>query len=354
VLSVEQGWADSWHNEVSSQLSAEYETNPAMTPTSLGSIRRVVFGPSYTLIGQVGTNELKAGLAVSIYRSSNHVLSPNREDPSVFFDWTHHSETSEFGISPRYSETATSDSGIDATQPVPVSSIRASRSLTGRWNKELNERSSLSADGSFDAVTYRGSGNYIDYSTRTGNLRLSHDVSEKSKGYLRLSGQKYVPIGTASSTRLASATFGLNWKISDYLEGSLEIGKTKSSGVKTATNGSASIQYAGPLSQLILEADRQVSPSGLGGFVKADHLGGNWNYSLSERSNMGIDLEWWKNLSTNIYNIRTSTGVWLQHNFSPLWAGRMKYQEYMLTGGGVVSISSNVIGVSLAYINSDF
>lgn len=347
-----QGCADSWRNAVSARTSIEYETNPAMIPADPGSVRRTLFEPSYALIGQTGANELEARLALQIARSSNHTLSPNREDPSVFFDWSHHLDAGELGISSRYAEIATRDAGIDATSPVPVSSTRVSRTMSGRLSKEMSERNSLSAEGSFEGVSYKGGGNYVDYSTRSGSLRLSHAISELSTTFLRVSGEQYVPTDGSPSSRHAVATLGLDWKV-EYLDWSMQLGRYRGDG-NTGMEGGASVHYTGRQAQLALNANRRILSSGLGGFVKVDQLVGNWSYALSERNNIGIDLQWWKNLSTTFYNIRTTTGIWLEHNFSPSWVGRTNYLHNILTGGGVVSASSNIIGVTLVYTNSDF
>jgi len=352
MLIARQGCADSWQNAVSSRASIEYETNPAMIPANPGSVRRILFEPSFTLVGQIGANELETGLALQVARSSNHNLSPNREDPSVYFDWSHHSDAGELGLSSRYAEIATRDAGIDATRPVPVSSTRASRTMSGRMSKDLSERNSLSAEGSFEGVSYKGGGNYVDYSTRSGSLRLSNAISELSTIFLSVSGDKYVPTDGGPSSRHAVATLGLDWKL-EYMDWSMRLGRYKGGG-STRMEGGASVHYTGQQAQLALNANRQISSSGLGGFVKVDQLVGNWNYALSERDNIGIDLQWWKNLSTTFSNIRTTTGIWLQHNLSPSWAGRMNYLHNILTGGGVFSASSNIIGVSLVYTNSDF
>jgi hypothetical protein len=167
-----------------------------------------------------------------------------------------------------------------------------------------------------------------------------------------VSGNKYIPAGGGPSSRYGLATFGLEWKV-EYMDLSMQLGKYKGGG-NTGMQGGGTMQYTGQQTHLALNADRQISSSGLGGFVKNDHVSGNGSYSLSERSNMGIDLDWWKNLSTTFYNIRTTTGVWLQRNLSPSWVGRMNYQHNILTLGGVVSASSNIIEVSLVYTNSDF
>jgi hypothetical protein len=131
MLFTEKVWADSWQQAVSSRVSTEFETNPAMYSTYPGGVWRFLFEPSYTLMEHAGENELKAGLVLHIVRSSNPTLSQNSDGPSVFFDWLRQSEFGEFHISPRYDEIATRDAGVDATGVSPTASTRASRSISG-------------------------------------------------------------------------------------------------------------------------------------------------------------------------------------------------------------------------------
>ena len=352
MLYAGQSWAETWQHAASSRISTEFDTNPAMSPTYPGSVWRALFEPSYTLTGRVGASELKAGLALQIARSSNRALSQNRDGPSVFFDWLRQSDASEFSISSRYAEIATRDAGIDATGLVPVDSTRASRSLSGRWSKALSERGTLSADGAYEGVSYKG-GTYIDYASQSGGLRYSYAWSESSTTFLSVSGVKYVPAGDGPSSRLATATLGLNWK-AGYMDWTMQAGQSKGGGGNSGLQGAASVQYTGQRAQLVLNADRQVSSSGLGGFVKADHMRGSWSYALSEYSNTGIDLGWNKNLSITTNNIRTTTGVWLQRNLNPLWGVRTYYQHNIIKGGGADGASSNILGLSLVYTHSDF
>lgn len=352
MLCTGHGWAGSWQHAVSSRVSTEFDSNPAMSPTYPGGVWRALFEPSYTLMGRVGADELKAVLALQIARSSNKTLSQNRDGPSVFLDWLRQSEAGEFGISSRYDEIATRDAGIDATGLVPEDSTRASRRLSGSWSKALSERGTLSADGAYEGVAYKG-GNYFDYSTRSGGLRYSYDWSESSTPFLRVSGEKYVPAGSGASSQLANVTLGLNWK-AEYVDLTLQVGQSKGSGGNTDLQGGFTAQYTGQRAQLVLSADRQVSSSGLGGFVKADHARGNWNYALSERSNTGIDLDWSKNRSITTNNVRTTSGVWLQRNLNPFWGVRAYYQHNIINGGGVDGASSNILGLSLVYTHSDF
>lgn len=351
MLNTGQSRADSWQHTVSSRVSTEFDTNPALSPTYPGAVKRLLFEPSYALTGRVGANDLKAGLALHLARSSNQTLSQNRDGPSVFFDWLRQSDVGEFGISSKYAEIATRDAGIDATSLVPITSTRASRALSGSWSKALSERSTLLADGAYEGVSYKG-GTYVDYATRSAGIKFSYALSERSTTFLRVSGEKYEPVGGGQSSRLARVVLGLNWK-AESVDLTMQAGKSKGGG-NTDLQGSAAVQYTGQRTLLALNVDRQVVPSGMGGFVKADQVRGSWSYALSERSNAGIDLDWRKNRSIAINNIRTTSGVWLQRNLNPLWGVRTYYLHNNIKGGAVTGASSNTLGLSLVYTNPDF
>jgi hypothetical protein len=307
------------------------------------------------LVGRTGANELKAGLALLIARSSNKTLSQNREDPNVFLDWRRQSDAGEFGLSAKYDEVATRIAEIDNTGPGFADSTRASRTMSGSWSKALSERSTLSADGSYEGVSYKG-GTYIDYSTRSGDMMFSYAWSERSTPFVKISYADYEPAGGNLLSRFANvinATLGWNWKVSDYLEGTLQAVESKVSDAKMGTQGMASVQYTGQRTGLVLNAGRQVSPSGLGGFVTVDQAKGSWSYALNERSKTGIDLGWQNNhFVTDIIN--RTTGAWLQHDLNSFWGARTYYLHRIIEQGGVGGASSNILGIALVYTHPDF
>jgi hypothetical protein len=274
----------------------------------------------------------------------------------VFLNWLRPSESGEFGINTRYAETTTRDSGgVDAAGRVPESSTRASRSLSGNWRKELSEQSSLSADTAYEKVTYKGGGTFIDYSTRSGGLRFSYIMSEQVTSFFRVSGNKYMPANGGASSTLTDATLGMNWR-AEYLDWTVQAGKSRIAGDSSSTQGSVEVHYTGQQTQLSFNAGRSITPSGLGGFVKSDSMKGRWSYALSEYSNTGIDLERRTNLSTATGNssTRSSSSIWISHNLTSLWSMRTYYQRRNNLGGGDVSASSNLLGLSLTYLNPDF
>lgn len=351
VLFTEQGWADSWQHSTSFRVATEFETNPAMLPTYKRGVWRALLDPSYTLIRSAGVNELRAGLALKIARSSNKTQSVDREDPSVFLGWRRQSDVGEFGVSAKYDEVATRATETDATGQTLVDSTRASRTISASWSKALSERSTLSADGAFEGVSY-DSGTYIDYSSQSGSLNLNYILSEHSTSFLKVSGVKHIPDAGGSSSRLANAMVGLNWK-TEYLDLTAQVGQFKRSGNNIGSQGSVAVKYAGQRTQLDLNVDRKISPGGLGGFVKTDHASGSWSYATSENSRTGINVGWLKNHSITD-DVSRTTEVWWQHDLSLFWRVRTHYLHKTRDAVGVGSATSNIIGLSLAYARSNF
>ena len=351
MLYARQGCADSLQNAFSARISTEHDSNPAMSPTYPGSVQRVLFEPSYSLVSRDRENDLKAGLGLQLVRTSNTTLDANRDSPVVFLDWLHQYTHGEFRISPKYAETATRVSGVDSTGQVAAGSTRASRSLSGMLSNHLSELSTLAADGTFEKVTYKG-GNYVDYSSESGGLKFSHALSEITTPFFRVSGTRYAPANGDPSSNLADAALGLDWK-TEYSDWTLQGGAAKvGGGFKRILEGSVTGRFTGRRKEWTLNVGRQVVPSGLGGFVRADQALGSWRYALSEYNNTGIDLEARKNfpITINIDKTRSTTaGVWMEHDFTPLWKMRMYYRRWINQVNGNESVSSNLLGLSLAY-----
>lgn len=353
LLYIGECVADSLQHTFGARISTEYDSNPAMTQSHSEGVWRAMFDPSYSLMGTIGESELTAGIALLLVRSSNKFLSPNRDNPSAFINWLRPIESGEFGLSSRYSEVATRDAGgVDATGQVPVTSTNATRTLSGNWKNELSERSTLSADVAYEAVAYKG-GTYTDYSSRSGGLNFGYRLSEQTSSFFQVTGNKLLPSEGGSSSTLYVATVGANWQV-EFIDWLVQAGKTKV-GANSDTQGSIEMRYTGQRSQLTLNAGRSVSPSGLGGFVKADHARGGWSYTLSEYSNAGIDLDRQKNLSTSTSPtaITDNSRVWIDHDFTSQWSLQTFYQRRTTREGSAKSISSNMLGLSIVYSHPD-
>ena len=363
VLCSNQSGADTWQQAWSAQVSTEYDSNPAMIrasqirashiQASQVEVWRSIFEPSYTLHGTKGVNEWGAGAVLQIARSSNKVLSPDREDARGFLNWQRHSNTSEFGLSGGYDEAATRNTAIDNTGPGFADSTRASRTLSAQWSQALSERTNFGLDGSYEKVSYKG-GPFINYVSRSGGMKLDYAWSEYSAPFLRISYADYKPDYYGSSlSRLTNVALGCNWKISDYLQWSLQAGRSKVDGAKASTQGAATIQYSGQRTRVDVNASRQVTPSGLGGFIKVDQAKGSLSYIWSERSKSGIDLEGQKNRYPTITITQKTVGTWLQYDTNQYWRTRM-YYLHRVNRDALGKAYSNILGVAVTYTPAGF
>lgn len=347
-------WADSWQHAATSRMSTEFDTNPGMSPVYRGGIWRALFEPSYMLTRTTGASEWKAGFALQVARSSNKAISLDREDPSVSLDWRHRSEVGEFGIVARYDQVATRTSETDATGRVATDSTRASRTLSASWSRALSERSALSVNSAYSSVAYRR-GAYVDYATLSTGMKFSYEWSESIAPFISLSSADQTPAGGGVSSRHTNVLLGMNWKVLEHLESTIQAGKSKSSGTggNNSSQGGVAARYAAQRTRLSLNADRQVSASGLGGFVTADQLNGSWGYDLNEHSSVGISAGWRKNRSITD-DVSRNADVWLQRELNSFWNLRAHYLHRTRTGGVVGGATSDMLGLALNYTHSDF
>ena len=182
---------------------------------------------------------------------------------------------------------------------------------------------------------------------------LSYALSERNTTFFKLSYADYEPKYTNSTSHLTTASAKWMWKVSDNLEGTLVAGKSKRSNAEMSTQGGITVRYTGQQSGVELSADRQISPSGLGGFITVDQAKVSWDYALSEHSKAGIDLGWYKNKS-NFNSVTRTSGVWVNYNFNSGW-GAQTYYRYRTTAASLgASPSSNIVGIALVYNYSDF
>lgn len=354
VAGMREGRADNWRHMANVRVATEYETNPAMEDVHPRGVWKAIFDPGYTLMGRIGESEISTGLAVQFIRSSNKALSPDRDSPTAFLDWRQPGETDEFGISARYAEVATRDAGgVDASLPTPSSSTNVTRTMSGNWRHELGERSTFTADAAYEGVAYKESTN-IDHSSRSGSVNMAYDLSEQTTSFIQLSGNRLLTSGGGANSSLVVATAGMNWQGESW-NWVVQAGRARFEG-HSDLQGSIETRYTGPRSQLTLNAGRSVLPGGSGAFVKTDHAGGSWRYALGEYTDVGTDMNRQKNLATDIRPSATSAlyGMWLEHDLASAWSMRAYVQHRTAQDGNAGRITSNMLGLSMTYVNQDF
>lgn len=338
---------------LSVKASTEHDSNPALSSTRYeGDVWYQLVEPNYTILRKFGEDSLSMGLGLYLRASTDQLLRPNRNNPSASLNWLRVLESGILDFSAKYSEIATSDGGIDGGGQVPVDSTRSSRTLTGSWRNNLGDRSTLVTDALYETIFYRG-GNFIDYSNRSGSLMLEYALNEYNNVFIKYTHAEYVPeqeIVLNSYTN--SVVSGWNWTASESFEGSFQAGRSKINDEELSSQGAVSMKYTGQRNTLNLNANRQVVPSGFGGFVVADQMSASWSYELSERSRTGLDMGLQNNLYTNITN-RTE-GIWFQHELDVSWVFKTYFLHKYFYGENINGASANIVGISFTYTNNDF
>ena len=345
-----QVFADIWQSALSSYLSEDYTANPALQPGVSTGVWLSTVSPGYTLNKTDGDNALKAVAKFTAVESSNKALSANRTDPSVALNWLRKYNTGEYGITTQYEQIATRTS-VDTTSQFSVDSTQVRRSVSANWSDTLSERNTLTANGSYIGSNYSG-GAYTNYSTRSGKLNYSHNLSETVVPSLSVAYTEMVFTANEPSVSTVNPMLSLEWKISQRMNSTLSLGETFSRTGNTPQFSSL-LNYTGEKTNLTFTAGYMTSPSGLGGFLTSEHVTGGLTHNLSEQSTSGINLSWAKNLS--ITNDTYGTiDAWLQHEIDSSWNVKTHFLHKLHEGGGLGSASSNVIGISLNYTGSEF
>lgn len=345
-------WADSWQQSGSAKVSKEYDSNPTLNPVNQIGIWRSGFNPSYMLTRTGDANVLNAGVALQVVRTSIKTLSRDRNDPSGFIYGLWQSDAGEFGLSAKYSKVSTRLVAQDNAGSFFVDGTSSSHALSGSWSKTLSERNTLSADGAYQGVSYKG-GSLVNFVSQSAGSKFAHAWNDRSTSFLSMSYVKYVPADGTEPRFFANASLGWNWEFADILEGTVQMGKYKINAAALGTQGVVEVKYTGQRTGLVLNANRQITPSGLGGFVTIDQANGSWSYALNELSDTGIDLAWSTNRSFADSTNRIAR-AWLLFNLNSYFVTRAYYQHRTSEQGRFGTATSTMLGISLAFTHIEF
>lgn len=346
--------AGRFQHDLSAALSAEYDSNPALSASSASAIWRFSASPGYQVSGVDGADEWHARLGLRLERSSDAAVSADREDPSLSLSWTRLAPAGQFSLAASYEQASTRVTELQDTGRVSADGSRTAQSLSANWLGELNERNSLSLTGSYADTRYSGGG-LSDYANLNLGATLTRAWSDLASSYLRLSATRYLP-GSGDASHSYDALVGLSLTRSERLNLDLRGGlnRTSNSGGNIAWQGGITLGYDyAPRSRLALELGRSTSSSGAGGFVTTDHFTGGWNQALSERGSAGMDLSWRNSRSATPSTTRQLT-LWASRELNPFWGLRLSYLYKQREGTGLGEADAHVLSLVLSYAHPEF
>lgn len=336
-------------------MTLESESNPTLVLNGGAKLGRTRVVPDYRLSGTFGVDQVGAGLALQVERSSDRNISLPRQDPSLFLNWRRQTLTGEFGLSTKYQEASTGTSELSETGLIARDGTRKTQSVSGNWRSAISDYSSLAANADRTSVAY-DSGTLTNYTNTSVGLTYSYVWSERSEPFFRLETSHYAPDGAAAGTSSTSNTLtgGVQVKISENLGLTAQAGRRKvSSAGPGVLQGSIAFRHTGQNQSTMLEVSRSSSASGAGGFVESDLLKGGWSYNIDARTQSGIDVSR-NNTKGLAANTMKQLGAWVSHELSPHWIARLNYQYRQRQQSGTPDASSGLLGLSLIYSHPDF
>ncbi|MBV6821824.1 hypothetical protein [Pseudomonas sp. PD9R] len=346
-------YAATWQSAVAVPSTVEYDSNPVLLgDDDKKGVTRTIIAPDLSLVGTSGQDQLNIGLGLNVVHSSDTSIVKNRQDPKLLLGWQRETEKGAYGLTASYVESSTLSSAVQQTGVIaPTDGTQKQYTLGANWRSAISERSTLVDEAEYTNVDYDVN-SLTPYDELSNRVSWIYAWSERVDLFTRFSVKRYEPesgSGIASSNSYTPTT-GLNYKISERLEGSVYVGANKTSGTDSSPTGQGgfNLHYTGERFETILDASRSTIANGDGGFAESDNLRGTVSYSIDEFSRTGIDTSWQKTKGTAPSTLR-SFNAWVSRELSPFWVARLSYTYKERVEDGLPDASANVVGLTLTY-----
>lgn len=335
-------------------MSLEYENNPRLQPSNAQSVRRTRLRPDLMFMFTQNNDAFTVSLGGNIERSSNQSASADRDDQNLELGWTHRYERGEFGLTAALSEQSTRTSEFDETGVVANNNTRRTRSISANWNTALTERYTLTLSADATKVEFDTSaGSLNDYENKAINAQLGYSLSEQVETYGRLSFSRFEPVAMRR-TNFRSLDLGATWSVTEQLtlDGNLGINRTSGLNSESGWQAMFDVSYETLRSDYSLSVSRSRSPSGSGIINESNQLTAGWMYRLSDKENIGLDVNYRENLSAN-KNETSSLSANYTRELAPAWDFRLATQ-YRNRDDVTSDASSTTVTATVIYKLSDF
>lgn len=345
-------------------LTFEHESNPSLTVTDEQSINRVILVPDYSLLINQGTVQWSANASLRIERSSDQMISEDRNDPTLSLGWRHTYETGQFGITALLNNQSTRITEFVASgQQVSGDNTQKNRMVSVDWLNALSDRTSLILNGSVTNMTFDGlnTTGLVDYRNESVTARLSYTFNEQMETFTQLFFSTFEP-GDINSIHSETKGFnlGLTWNVNEKLNMTTSAGTSytiSKSNVQNATTNKSwqamlNLQYNTLLNTSYLSFSRSLIPGSSGSINETNQIEAGWTYSLSDRDNIGFNISRGQNLTLN--NIETNSfSVNYARQISLSWDLRLAATHRNIDNN-LSNVSSNNVMASIIYNLSDF
>lgn len=340
-------------------VSVNYDSNIQMADSNEESVVFYNVIPRVTFVGSDGVNTINFNGSVLLQRSSDEDISEDRKDPNLGLSWARGFERGEFSLSTNYSKTSTRVSEQRVTGLVFSDGSAISRSYNADLSYLISEKLTMSTGLGYQETVFSGAG-LDDFNSKNFNVRLNYLYSEKLTPFVQFTLSRFENETNTLSNEIVSELdnngtsvsrnilVGFDYKASPQLDYSVAVGMNRVSSAGNGWVGNANINYViDERSTFAGSISRNVTPSGLGGFLEVDNLSVNYQYDINQKNHLGADANWSITRDVNDSSFKRLNGFY-GYDLSDDWGVRTYVQYRTLQAVGV-DANAYLIGVSLSY-----
>lgn len=349
-----------YQQKVEVPTTLEYDSNPALSTSSAGSVSRWRVAPRYTLLRREGADELDLKLGATLEQSSNTALSRNRQNLDGNVQWQHATERSVYVLSAGVTQVALRDALLDETGQLVTDGTRTSRVLAASVQRELTELYTLS--GSVNASWNHYSGTTTPDSRQVGaSVEFGRALTPGTSVFASANLSNFVPdTPFIANSVMRGVTVGYRsnipgdpwtWMVSGG--GSSYTGPVSD----TAAQFAAQAAYQAPRWSASLGFSRgPVTDSLRGTFSPNQQMRAGAEYALTEFTRVGLDLAYNRTRGT-LTSATRSVGMRVSTELSPLWRVGFSVRHLQVERSNLfvsTRAASTMASVVLTYSHPDF
>ncbi|MDX1914174.1 MAG: hypothetical protein SFU55_01215 [Methylophilus sp.] len=334
-------------------LTTNYDSNIQMVNSNEKSVVTYAASPRLVLIAQDDLNRINLDAMMLLQKSSDRRISADRDDPSLSLGWQRDFSRGQLLLTSGYSKSSTRTTELNRSGLVAADGSSISKSVNLGLNYLLTDRYTLSTGLGYQSQDYTSIG-LIDYTSKTISAKLSYLYSPTLAPFIQTSLNRYEETGVTSGSRNSKSTSaGFNYQANDKLNMVASAGVNQISSGGRGWIGAFSLGYLlDDRSSINASIARTVSPSGLGGFEKADSMFVNYTHELSAKDRVGADFGW--NINRSINESRNKQfSAWYRREISQDWSLRANTQ-YRTLENGVQQADGYLVGLSVEFQYPNF
>ncbi len=338
----------------------DYDSNPNMVKRNKESVWIYSIAPQFQLGITSELNRWYLDAALLVQRHSNENVLVDREDPRLAIGWDRTYESGILGVKADYIESSAREDELKSTGVfTKTDNTEKIKRLSANWLYRINPKWSVLTDGFYSDVTFSRPGNLQGYNLGDIRSRLTYAYTERLDTSAELGYSQLHPEKVFDDTEMVHLLMGAAYQVNERLKLGANAGIYDLSGRQSDTDWQAGIkaEYVLERTSYVAELNRELAPSGVGGFRKLDSIRVGWEHKISEQDQVGANYSLYKARSDKEVNLeRVDYGqlsVFYERRLSRDWKTRLSaaFKEQDIPGA---RSQGNMIGVSLSYDTLSF